>query len=162
MRTDGLGLRGPDERGDGLWGALCAAETGLRDAHLDDLLQTFTGEVRHSGGADLDPAELGWQMLLYAAVMGITWLLDVPARLRARLGPDTASVTRFDPRIADDESMRAPLQMLSNVLNLWPVTRSARCSTRSVRVDRVEIGQRTRQISAPHRQAGRTAVSTSR
>jgi hypothetical protein len=102
-----------------VWGALCAAETGLWDAHLDDLLQTFTGEVRHSGGADLDPAELGWQMLLYAAVMGITWLLDVPARLRARLGPDTAAVTRFDPRIADDESMRAPLQMLSNVLNLW-------------------------------------------
>ena len=100
-----------------VWGALCAAETGLWDAHLDDLLQTFTDEVRRSGGADLEPTELGRQVLLYAAVMGIRWLLDVPAR--ARFGPDTASVTRFDPRISADESVRAPLQMLTNMLNLW-------------------------------------------
>ncbi len=102
-----------------IWGALCAAETSLWDTHFDDLLQSFTDEVRRSGGADLDPAELGRQVLLYAAVMGITWLLDVPARLAARLGPDTASVTPLDPRISDDESVRAPLQMLTNVLNLW-------------------------------------------
>ena len=102
-----------------IWGALCAAETTLWDEHFDDLLQTFADEVRRSGGARLDPAELRRQVLLYAAVMGITWLLDVPDRLRVRLGPDTASVTRFDPRIGSDESLRAPLQMLTNVLNLW-------------------------------------------
>lgn len=55
----------------------------------------------------------------YAAVMGITWLLDVPARIRAGLGPDPGELSPRDPRIAGDESLRAPLQMLANLLNLW-------------------------------------------
>ena len=32
-------------------------------------------------------------------------------------------MTRKDPRIKDDESVRAPLQMLANVLNLWETQR---------------------------------------
>ena len=71
------------------------------------------------GGAALDPRELERLVRRYAAVMGITWLLDVPARIRARLGPDPGALTRTDPRIAGDESLRAPLQMLANLLNLW-------------------------------------------
>jgi hypothetical protein len=39
------------------------------------------------------PNRVGQAVLLYAAVMSISWLRDVPARVRARLGPDTASVT---------------------------------------------------------------------
>ena len=58
-------------------------------------------------------------MLIYVALMGITWLLDVPALIRARI-PDSGSATqRTDPAIKNDESVRAPLQMLTNVLNLW-------------------------------------------
>ena len=102
-----------------IWGALCAAETTLWDAHFDDLLEVFADRVRRHGGADLDPAVLGRLVLRYAAVMGMAWLLDVPARLRARLGPDPGALTRSDPRIADDEGLRAPLQMLANLLNLW-------------------------------------------
>lgn len=102
-----------------IWGALCAAETTLWEAHFDDLLRVFADGVRHHGGAELDPAELGRLVLRYAAVMGMAWLLDVPARLRARFGPDPGALTRSDPRIADDESLRAPLQMLANLLNLW-------------------------------------------
>jgi hypothetical protein len=37
--------------------------------------------------------------------------------IRKRFG--TAPDSRTDPRIRDDESVRAPLQMLSNLLNLW-------------------------------------------
>lgn len=102
-----------------IWGALCAAETTLWDAHFDDLLEVFADGVRRHGGADLDPAVLGRLVLRYAAVMGMAWLLDVPARLRTRLGPDPGVLTRPDPRIADDEGLRAPLQMLANLLNLW-------------------------------------------
>ncbi len=50
--------------------------------------------------------------------MGVAWLLDIPALIRKRFGagmPDS----RKDPRIKDDESIRAPLQMLCNLLNLW-------------------------------------------
>ena len=50
--------------------------------------------------------------------MGVAWLLDVPALISARFGAD-APANRIDPRIRDDETVRAPLQMLSNLLNLW-------------------------------------------
>ena len=50
--------------------------------------------------------------------MGVAWLLDVPALIRKRFGASVPG-DRTDPRIKDDESVRAPLQMLSNLLNLW-------------------------------------------
>lgn len=49
--------------------------------------------------------------------MGVAWLLDVPALIRKRF--DVAPTSRTDPRIRKDESVRAPLQMLSNLLLLW-------------------------------------------
>jgi hypothetical protein len=101
-----------------IWGAMSGAETSMWDQHLDELLQVFVTEVRRSGGPDLDPDRLRRHTLLYAAVMGVAWLLDVPALIRRRFGA-SAPRTRTDPRIKDDESVRAPLQMLSNLLNLW-------------------------------------------
>ena len=50
--------------------------------------------------------------------MGVAWLLDVPALIRNRFGA-AAPDCRTDPRVRDDESVRAPLQILSNLLNLW-------------------------------------------
>jgi hypothetical protein len=41
----------------------------------------------------------------------------VPALIRKRY--ETTPSTRKDPRIRDDESVRAPLQMLSNLLHTW-------------------------------------------
>jgi hypothetical protein len=55
-------------------------------------------------------------VLLYVVLMGITWLLDVPALIRMKAPKATR---RTDPAIKNDESVRAPLQMLINVLNLW-------------------------------------------
>jgi hypothetical protein len=101
-----------------LWGALSGAETSMWDRHLDELLHVFVTEVRRCGGPDLDPGRLRRHTLLYAAVMGVAWLLDVPALIRKRFG-GSAPGDRTDPRIKDDESVRAPLQMLSNLLNLW-------------------------------------------
>jgi hypothetical protein len=100
-----------------IWGALSAAETDLWSWHLDELLDLFVVEVRNSGGPQLDPARLRRHTLLYAAAMGVTWLLDVPALIGKRY--DTPPSTRKDPRIRDDESVRAPLQMLSNLLYAW-------------------------------------------
>ena len=50
--------------------------------------------------------------------MGVAWLLDVPALMRKRFGAELPG-SRRDPRIKDDESVRAPLQMLSNLLTAW-------------------------------------------
>ncbi|MGV0742851.1 hypothetical protein [Mycolicibacterium sp. XJ870] len=103
-----------------LWGSLCAAETSLWDEHFDsDVLPLFIAELRQSGGPELDVDELSRQIVLYAVIMGITWLLDVPSRIGAKLGQSAQGMSRFDPGIRDDESLRAPLQMLTNVLNLW-------------------------------------------
>jgi hypothetical protein len=102
-----------------IWGAMSGAETGLWDNHFDEFLELFCDEVRASGGPQLECIELKRQVLLYVALMGVTWLLDVPALIRAKI-PDSGSATqRTDPAIKGDEGVRAPLQMLTNVLNLW-------------------------------------------
>lgn len=102
-----------------IWGSLSGAETELWDAHLDGLLVMFCDEVSGSGGPTLDAAMLRRQLVLYATLMGVTWLLDVPALLRKRIPDISSQTTRTDPRIKHDEGVRAPLQMLTNVLNLW-------------------------------------------
>jgi hypothetical protein len=102
-----------------IWGAMSGAETEMWDRHFDELLALVCTEVQLSGGPQLDSETLASQVMLYTALMGTTWLLDVPAMLRARidnLGPTTS---RSDPRIKDDEGIRAPLQMFVNFLNLW-------------------------------------------
>jgi hypothetical protein len=100
-----------------LWGAMSGAETEMWDTHLDDLLDLFVAEFQRYGGPCLEPDRLRRHTLLYAAVMGVAWLLDVPALIRKRF--DVAPTSRMDPRIREDESVRAPLQMLSNLLLLW-------------------------------------------
>jgi hypothetical protein len=102
-----------------LWGALCGAETDIWDNHFDDLLELFCAEMEGAGGPRPDPVLLRRHLMLYMALMGITWLLDAPARIRSRLPDADADTTRHDPRIRDDESLRAPLRMFTNVLNLW-------------------------------------------
>lgn len=102
-----------------LWGALCAAETDLWDNHFDELLVLFCTELESAGGPRPDPVLMRQHLMLYMALMGITWLLDVPARIGNRLPDAGAHTTRHDPRIRGDESLRAPLQMFTNMLNLW-------------------------------------------
>jgi hypothetical protein len=106
-----------------LWGAMSGAETDLWDNHLDELLGLFTGEIRRCGGPDLGLSELRRQVMLYVGIMTVAWLLDIPALIRKRFGDAAATLTRKDPPIRDDESVRAPLQMLTNALNLWETQR---------------------------------------
>ena len=113
----------PDEHRNGHLGALSGAEIDLWDSHLDDLLHLVVTEIRDCGGPALDESELRCQIMLYAAVMGVAWLLDIPALIRARFGESARGFTRMHPAIKDDESVRAPLLMLTNVLNLWDTQR---------------------------------------
>lgn len=101
-----------------IWGALSGAEAEIWERHLDELLGAFVAEVRRCGGPDLDRDRLLRHTVLYAAAMGVRWLLDVPALLRKRFGTAMPDGPR-DPRIRADESVRAPLRMLANLLGLW-------------------------------------------
>ncbi|WP_156686991.1 hypothetical protein [Mycobacterium sp. Marseille-P9652] len=112
------GCAGPMNLGMAVWGAMSGAETDLWERHLDELLGVFVAEFRRCGGPDLQPDRLLRHTVLYAAAMAIEWLLDVPALFRSRFGADVP-VSRMDPRIKEDETLRAPLQMLCNVLYLW-------------------------------------------
>jgi hypothetical protein len=106
-----------------LWGAMSGAETDLWEHHLEELLDVFTAEVSRCGGPDLGVGELSRQVMLYVAIMTVAWLLDIPALIRKRFGDEAHTLTRTDPRIKDDESVRAPLQMFTNALNLWETKR---------------------------------------
>lgn len=102
-----------------IWGAMCSAETDLWDRHLDELLTCFATEYHAFGGPIVDVDLLTRHIVLYASVMGMTWLLDVPAYVLSQLPDATASTTRFSPGVSDVESVRCRLQMMTNVLNLW-------------------------------------------
>ena len=67
-----------------IWGAMSAAEIDLWDDHFDEFLELFCNEVVVSGGPTLDPAALKRQVTLYALLMGVRWLMDVPALIRSR------------------------------------------------------------------------------
>ncbi|MCV6982697.1 hypothetical protein H7I53_21035 [Mycolicibacterium pulveris] len=103
-----------------LWGAMCSAETQMWDQHFDALLEHFLAEFRSAGGPALEAATVTRHLLLYVAVMGLAWLLDVPSYL-LKLLPEPVS-DRFDARIAGDEQARSRLLMTTNFLNLWATT----------------------------------------
>jgi len=100
-----------------IWGAMCSAETELWDRHLDDLLDVFRKEFSAAGGPALASDVMKQHLMLYVAIMGLAWLLDVPSYL-LRLLPERVS-DRFDPQIADNEQARSRLLMMTNLLNLW-------------------------------------------
>ncbi len=102
-----------------IWGCLSAAEIPLWNDHLDELLALFASEFESCGAPALDPAEFREHLLIYVAMMGLNWMLDVPQYIRRRL-PDVAEAqSRFDPRIQDDERVRSQLLIMTAFLNLW-------------------------------------------
>lgn len=102
-----------------LFGALSGAEIELWNERLDELLKCFADEMQRSGGPALDLDELEFQLMLFVAMMGLAWLFDAPALIRAQI-PQLAQIeSRFDPRFAANETARVQLHMLTNVLNLW-------------------------------------------
>ena len=102
-----------------LWGSLSAADIELWDQHLGDLLALFVTEFRLGGGPELDVEELKLHMQLYIALMGLAWLLDVPALLQMQMPALSEVETRFDPRLKSNEAARVRLQMMITFLHLW-------------------------------------------
>jgi len=100
-----------------IWGALCGAETQLWSDHFGELLTLFGDEYHRAGGPLLETADLREHVVLYVAVMGVTWLLAAPTYLRSRLPDPVAS--RHAAPVRDHESVRAQLQMLTNVMAVW-------------------------------------------
>ena len=100
-----------------IWGAMCSAETSMWDHHLDGLLDVFLTEFTAAGGPALESGMMKQHLMLYVAIMGLAWLLDVPSYLLRLLPEEVAD--RFDPQIAGSEQARSRLLMMTNFLNLW-------------------------------------------
>ncbi len=113
------GCVGPMNLAMALWGALSGAETALWDEHLDHLLALFAAEFEAAGGKKLDITALLRELKLYAAIMGMNWLLDTPAYVESLVPELALAEGRLDPRIQSNEAARATLQMMTNFLNLW-------------------------------------------
>ena len=105
-----------------IWGAMSAAEIDLWDRPFRRTSRDCSATRSLTrAGRRWTPPHCKRQVTLYALLMGVTWLMDVPALIRAKV-PARAAIRRTDPAIKGDESVRAPLQMLTNVLNLWEHT----------------------------------------
>jgi hypothetical protein len=102
-----------------LWGAFSAAEIELWDRHLDGLLVLFIEEFQRCGGPAVDVEELRLHLHLYIAMMGLAWLMDVPALVQAQVRDLSEVESRFDPRVRENEAVRVRLHMMTTFLHLW-------------------------------------------
>lgn len=102
-----------------LAGCFYGAEPEFLTAHLDTLIQTFTGEFGKVSGRALDPEELKHHLALQLACSGLLWMIDAPTVIERRV-PDLANVPDpFDPRVFADELVRTQLHMSAVWLTLW-------------------------------------------
>lgn len=102
-----------------LWGCLSAAELPIWNDHLDELLDLFKQEFERCGGPPLQMAELKTHLTIYVAMMGLTWMLEVPKYTLSRIAGINQNTDRRDPLIENNERARTQLVILIAFLNLW-------------------------------------------
>jgi hypothetical protein len=102
-----------------LWGCLSGAGLEVWDRHLEELLTLFAGELHEHGGPRLDVEELNLHMESYAAMMGLAYFLDSPARILMRLPEVVDAAGTRDPVLQKSETVRNQLHMSQVFLNLW-------------------------------------------
>jgi len=102
-----------------LWGCLSGAGLPIWDRHIDDLLALFTRELHEHGGPRLEIAELMLHLQLYVALMGLSYFMESPARIRYRLPGYASASGPLDPLFQQNETARNQLHILTVVLNFW-------------------------------------------
>jgi hypothetical protein len=102
-----------------LWGCLCGADQEIWDAHFEELLVLFAHEFHAQGGPRIDIAELKLHLLLYMALMGVSYFMASPSRILLRM-PDAVSASGpRDAKFRTNETARTNLHCLSIFLSLW-------------------------------------------
>jgi hypothetical protein len=102
-----------------LWGCLCGADQEIWDGHFDELLVLFTEEVQRHGGPRIEVAELKLHLLLYMALMGVSYFMASPARIQARMPEAVDACGPRDPVFRSNDTGRNNLHCLSIFLSLW-------------------------------------------
>jgi len=102
-----------------LWGCLCGAPLEIWDRHLDELLALFAAELCEHGGPRLDVQELELHLKLYVAMMGVSYLIQSPSRILARLPEAARAFGTLDPIFRENETARNQLHIMTAMLNYW-------------------------------------------
>lgn len=102
-----------------LWGCLCAAPLEIWDRHLGELLDLFSAEFHAHGGPRLDVAEMELHLQLYAAMMGVSYLIQSPSRILSRLPEAATAAGPLDPVFRKNETARNQLHIMTTMLNFW-------------------------------------------
>jgi hypothetical protein len=116
-----------------IWGSLSGAEAEIWDDHFDDLIAEFVRQYRASGGPALDTHLLRNHVLLLAVFMGLSSLLDAPARILHEIPDLQPEATRFDRAFDVHENARVQLHILNNVLRIWEKLDLSECEGASGR-----------------------------
>jgi hypothetical protein len=102
-----------------LWGSLSGTVLGIWERHLEDLLRVFTDEFQRHGGPRIDAEELKLHLLLYAAMMALSYFFASPSRILSRLPEAAHASGPQDPIFRKSEPARNNLHILSVVFSLW-------------------------------------------
>jgi hypothetical protein len=105
----------------GIFGVLCATETGIWDAHAHELIDLFAAEYAAHGGPVLDVDELRLHVRLFVAMLGLAWMLDAPTLVAAQIPDLSPDADRFDEALHSDFLARAQLQLMTVFLHVWQV-----------------------------------------
>ncbi len=104
-----------------LWGCLSGAGLEIWDEHLEELLALFAEEFHRQGGSVISVPVLKLHLLLYAALMFLTYFIASPSRILFRLPAAVTATGPRDPMFRHCDPARNNLHILSIVLNLWRV-----------------------------------------
>ncbi len=102
-----------------IWGSLSAAHHDIWEHHLDDLLLLFAKTLAREGGPRLPVSVLRLHLELYAGIMGLSYFLDCPARIRNAVPTVMTAAGIRDPVVEGHEHVRNQLHIATVVLNLW-------------------------------------------
>jgi hypothetical protein len=102
-----------------LWGCLCGADQEIWDGHFQELLVFFADEFHGHGGPRIDVAELKLHLLLYMALMGVSYFMASPSRILHRVPEAVYASGPRDPVFRTNETGRNNLHCLSIFLSLW-------------------------------------------
>ncbi|HTV96140.1 MAG TPA: hypothetical protein VME42_09045 [Steroidobacteraceae bacterium] len=102
-----------------LWGCLSAAPLEIWRRHLESLLGLFVRELCDHGGPRLDVAGLKLRMELHAAMMGLAYFLESPARILFRLPEAAGASGPLDPVFRKSETARNNLHILAVLMSFW-------------------------------------------
>jgi hypothetical protein len=102
-----------------LWGCLCGADQTIWEGHFEELLVLFRDEFHAHGGPRIDIADLKLHLLLYMALMGVSYFMASPSRILLRMPEADRASGPHDAAFRTNDTARNNLHHLSIFLSLW-------------------------------------------